>query len=368
MKNVYFAVAIVLLAFLACSTGNGGNGGDDDGGNPSGKGACYLKYSGAAAGHSVCEEPLTKSVCDEVAKQYSSNISSHKFQNSCPSGQDLRCSIEADGEQIYASYYGPKFEDVTCADMGFEDAPSKPSSNSRPSSSSKGGSSAGSGSQTGVCYFPNAWENQPTNDVLGLCIEGESESLTRSDCEDIADEDDLTLNFRASCPTGYGLQCGYGEDDVYLYAYLYGDEAIRNNNITCRRLNMDPVTDRSSSSKKASSSSAAGGGSQGACYVSEIGSDYAFCMEPMTRSECEEEDDDEDYNVSYRTSCPSGYECKLEWGEMDLYFYGEDAEYICYDDGEYGLLSKAKSLPKAKGLSKKGLSKIGLPKGLFKVF
>jgi len=240
---------------------------------------------------------------------------------------------------------------------------------STPSSSSIGSSnpssnSAGGSDDSGVCYFPNTWENASIDYELGLCIEGKTESLTRSDCLEMGEDEDLTVRFLASCPLGYKLKCGKGENPYYLYAYLYG-EVITEMNITCSTFDFDTVINNissssiggsnpSSSSAGISNPSSSSAGSStpssdsntdsgyGACFINA--SFFQVCMEgitnPMTRSECEEIGDEFGFSVSFGNSCPTGHQLRCEEYDDEYdeayvsYYYGDMFEGLTCDDLE----------------------------------
>ncbi|MDR2594215.1 MAG: hypothetical protein LBC87_05540 [Fibromonadaceae bacterium] len=219
------------------------------------------------------------------------------------------------------------------------------SSSSKPSSSSKGGIGSG------VCYAPDLMENEDEPEFeLPACFEGKTVSVTQADCREIAEDMDATFNFQNSCPAGHKLMCDADE----LYVYLYG-EAIAD--MTCSDFDLAPVS------------------IQGACYASvdeALGEDYAFCWEPTTNLDCD--DYGGTYNVSFKTSCPSGPNLKCNVTDDDginYYYYGEDAKYVCEEDTEEpeepdDLNEKKLSKKLSKSLPKKGLLKGFKAKGFSK--
>ncbi|MDR2594214.1 MAG: hypothetical protein LBC87_05535 [Fibromonadaceae bacterium] len=220
-------------------------------------------------------------------------------------------------------------------------------------------------SKPGACYLTF----NIIDDFGDMCLEGITESVTQADCnemlEDMNSDPDMpsgaySVKFSNSCPTTQDYKCYIKGDDGKGYVYLYGSAFDKN---SCREFG---GTDVGGSTKPSSSS--AGNSTQGACYISfveDVGMDFAVCTEPMSRAECNlyAEMLGNYYDVNPRSSCPkSGIVCTSEEDGVIRYVYGEDAdESVCEDDGEwddgYGLLSKAKKLPK--GLSKK------LPKKVF---
>ncbi|MCL1956228.1 MAG: hypothetical protein FWF63_02800 [Fibromonadales bacterium] len=105
----------------------------------------------------------------------------------------------------------------------------------------------------------------------------------------------------------------------------------------------NPYDERSKNyqkNKPSSSSNSDSNSKLGACYLSD-GNEEAFCFEgieaSITRSECEEFVDAQDYDFDvefkFLNSCPSGYVLKCPIAEIRyLYFYGEGIKgYTCDD-------------------------------------
>jgi len=230
------------------------------------------------------------------------------------------------------------------------------SSSSKPSSSSRGGIGSV------VCYTPDLMEkgneDEDEPELLPACFEGKTVSVTQAVCRELTKEKDATFYFQNSCPLEHVLKC---DADDELYVYLSG-EAIADK--TCSDFDFAPVS------------------VQGACYASvdeSFGEDYAFCWEPTTNLDCEEYavDYGDSYNVSFKTSCPSGpnQKCKVTDDDgINYYFYGEDAEDICSEDIEEpeepedpdDLNEKKLSKKLSKSLPKKGLLKGFKAKGFSK--
>jgi len=111
MKNVYFAAALAMLAFSACS--------DDKVDDSSKDGACYTKirmfddteYEGSDSCTEGISQSITEDDCneaqeilDEYYPEYGADVT---FMNSCPSGYKYKCK-ERDGRvSVYNYYYGP---------------------------------------------------------------------------------------------------------------------------------------------------------------------------------------------------------------------------------------------------------------------
>ena len=295
MKNIYFAVALVLLVFLACSPTDGdvdgtgtsssnglgsrsssSKGGSNQGSKP---GACYFTLTLMDDYGDMCTEGRTESLTAANCREMLADMNSQpgmtgaytvKFMNSCPSGQDLKCAIEDEG---FMYLYGSFFEDKTCRDLEMDPIQS---SNSKASSSSKGG-----GAQGGYCF----WEED-------------------DDCEKI--------------PTG-----------------LNALDCIEEGGIPVAQC---PNVPASSSSKKASSSSAGNSTSGNACYVYyedyDNSVEWGFCIKPTTRSECNSfQDEEDDAIIRFSDSCPSNprVTCPPSGGK-NVYFYGYEADP---DDCEY---------------------------------
>jgi len=211
------------------------------------------------------------------------------------------------------------------------------SDSNNPSSSSKG--DVGSGSKSGVCYFPNAMENENVGFELGMCTEGKTKPLTSADCERAAISTNATVNFQNSCPSEYKLKCD-AEDG---YVYLYG-EAIVSLGFNCSTFGWESTSPSSSSNGGSKPSSSSNGGSKPssssagssksssdsnsgskACYVKFPNMDLAGCLEgkteSITSSECKDAEDD-GMLVNFLNSCPSGYELECEAEEGKAYYYG----------------------------------------------
>jgi len=226
-----------------------------------------------------------------------------------------------------------------------DDNPSSSSSSSsaiKPSSSSAGGtkpsssSTGGSGLRSGVCYFPNVYENNDeVNYDMGLCLEGITESITRSDCEDLGEDMEATSNLLNSCPSGYKLKCIDDEEEGYYY--IYG-QVLADNNVTCEFFDLNSVTTSSSSAGGTRpSSSSAGGSETGVCYVNSSALDWQYCLDgkddPITRSDCES------YGNTFMKSCPPDPKFECDFIDTHISLYGEDAESSdceLFDDIIYG--------------------------------
>jgi len=249
--------------------------------------------------------------------------------------------------------------------------------------SSKGG--PGSSSKPGACYLTfNLIENYGD-----MCFEGITESLTRSDCNELIEEMEdegipsgyYSVKFQTSCPSGQDYKCYVDADEDEGYVYFYGSFFDKN---SCNEFGGVLVTPSSSSAKSSSSngstksSSSGNTTTSGACYATSTkGYNFASCAQPMSRAECMEYDED-GIDFSYVTSCPTGA-CDVDYDYYDgttyaYYYYGDLCQddfcdiypEYCDDDDDwdfcdyypeycdgYGL--KAKKLPKTKGLLKKVL-------------
>jgi len=62
-------------------------------------------------------QPITSSECKEIGAKYYGLVAT--FQNSCPSGYELRCEEqdEEDAEPYFVYYYSDDFIGLTCADL-----------------------------------------------------------------------------------------------------------------------------------------------------------------------------------------------------------------------------------------------------------
>jgi hypothetical protein len=172
-------------------------------------GGCLLKMQGV---NFECVEE------DKVygSKQTCASLNG-EWVNSCPSGVG-KCELESGGVKFVATFYDEEYN--PCSSSSLEST-TPSSSSSKPSSSSN--STSGSGSE-GVCYIPNI---TPEID-MGMCLEGKTEPITRSECEEFGEEEELIVHFQDSCPSEHQLKCEENEG----YIYLYG-QAVTNPVITC---------------------------------------------------------------------------------------------------------------------------------------
>jgi hypothetical protein len=121
MKNVYFAAALAVLAFSACS--------DDKDGDSVKEGACYSKigmFDGTEMeGSASCTAGISQSVtvadCDEAqeyldmyAPDYETVVT---YMKSCPAGYKFKCEEKNGKVSFYNYYYGPAVEGKSCKDM-----------------------------------------------------------------------------------------------------------------------------------------------------------------------------------------------------------------------------------------------------------
>jgi len=324
MKNIYFATfALALFAFSACSTGGNGDGDSSDsggfGGRSSGStgsksGACYFTFT-------LMED--YGDMCTEGRKESLTN-SDVEFMNSCPSGQDYKCYIGEDDEGAgYMYFYGSQFDENSCREYGGIDVPntgSRPSSSSRPSSNSN--------STSGVCYFPDL----DLDVSIGMCLEGKTASITRSECEEAGEEQGLVPIFQNSCPSSSPqLKCDMRNG---YYVYYYGAILA---SLDCSDFGYNPVSSSSSkpssSSRASSTPSSNSNSTAGACYFTYNGDyfDWSFCLEykteSITRTDCDEIGETiSGFTPSFKTSCPTGYRYTCDSDDPYIYFYGEDAE------------------------------------------
>jgi len=163
----------------------------------------------------------------------------------------------------------------------------------------------GSSLKSGVCYV----DNIPSTGDLAMCAEGITESLSRSDCEYIAEEwGGGTPNIKNSCPRGEIMKCNI-ENEGYLY--VYGQTLV---GYTCE--------DFGASSEGSNSVT-------GACYLYDD-TCYDFKSIAVTSSKCINE------GGTPMNSCPtSGRKLKCnDEGYYDISYYGEDWDgYTCNDLG-----------------------------------
>jgi len=114
MKNIYLvAAALAVFAFSACSDDK-----DDTG-------VCYAKVSEVPE-MSVCVEGKSKSLtaddCAELSEGYNEGEDQQinfKLQDSCSSGEDLKCPFEEDGEKVEIRFYSQLITmlGMTCEDL-----------------------------------------------------------------------------------------------------------------------------------------------------------------------------------------------------------------------------------------------------------
>ena len=158
MKNIYFAAALAVLAFSACSNdkddenpsssstdgstpsssstdGSTPSSSSKDGSTPSSSskggsgsksGACYFTFTMLQNMSDMCAEGKIKSItasdCNEMLADMDeeepeeAGLYTVKFQNSCPSGEKLKC----EDDETITYFYGNAWIGVTC-DMLMED-------------------------------------------------------------------------------------------------------------------------------------------------------------------------------------------------------------------------------------------------------
>jgi len=292
MKNIHLLIALAIFAFSACSN-------DNEEPSKLNLAGCLLKMNGA--NFECIEEDAyygSKQVCDGMKGEW---------VNSCPPGGTKCEAIGSDGIKFVATFYT---EYNLC---------------SNPSSSSGSKPSSNSNSESGVCYITNT--NLPNSGDLKMCAEGITEPLTRSDCEEIAEESGYDINFQNSCPSGQKLKCLIEDEDGAGYMYVYG-QVVTSLDLTCDDLFGDDYSEPSSSSSYRPSSSS--NFEAGVCYVNNFygHGDLAICAQsaqPITSSNCIAWAPSET-TANTQASCPSAgrkLTCSDDAGYI-YYVYGQE--------------------------------------------
>jgi len=147
--------------------------------------------------------------------------------------------------------------------------------------------------KSGACYLANFGSGAGD---LAMCAEGTTESLTRSECQYIADVSGAeTASVKNSCPTTWKLNCPIEGGYIYVYGQI-----VTASGVTCEDLFNDGG-DYSNS---------------GACYTYEDDICWESRTGSVTSSECTY------YGGTPMSTCPSGQVLKcMDYDEI-FYFYG----------------------------------------------
>jgi len=312
MKNIYLAAALAAFAFSACTVIDDD---DDETSNPK-SGACYTDIGD---GLEMCfqgiTEHLTRADCDEMSYETGNVV---RYQNSCQSGQKLKCNIDGEG---YIYVYGQTVTDygLTCDDV-----------------------LNGNFGKEGICYLSDIHYYGIVYGDLAMCLEGKS--VTPFSCNYAAAMYNGTASFPSNCPSDYKLKCLGESDGQEAYVYVYG-QIVTAQGMTCEDAGYRDASQGSGSRPSSSSiyPSSSSNLATGVCY-----DDYGYCYESrygtISRSECTSY-----YGGITMASCPSGYKliCYDDYYEEYNYFYNTNANITC----EYYDLSPVTSTPSSSSSS-----------------